>query len=192
MRSAIVMLMVGVNLYLLIGNGQSIQAAPFPDRGVAQTAAESTRDSLLYAAREIMQQVRYCTLITVGNDGYPHARIMDAFAPDSNFVVWLATNPRSRKVAEIKSNPNINLFYWEESGGSYVSLTGRAKLIDDPEKKKRHWKAEWEQFYPDREKGLLLIKVIPAQLEVVSYRHGIVSKSEDWRVPSFDFHTGMR
>src|SRR5215472_4849456 len=68
-----------------------------------------SREKLISTAREVMKTARYCALITTGDQGRTNARTMDAFAPDENMIVWLATNPLSRKVAEIRRRPRVTL-----------------------------------------------------------------------------------
>ena len=54
---------------------------------------------------EIMSAAGTCTLITLDQEGRPRARVMDAFLPEDDFTVWFGTNPKSRKVAQIKNDP---------------------------------------------------------------------------------------
>jgi general stress protein 26 len=68
-----------------------------------------------------------------------------------------------------------------------VTLHGVARVVNDPQEKLRHWKDDWKNFYPDREKGYVLIEVRPLQLEVVNTKTGIVSKSAQWDPPSVTF-----
>src|SRR3954463_15385609 len=120
-----------------------------------------SRDQLIAAAREIMTTTRYCALITAAGRGRTNARTMDAFAPDEDLIVWFGTNPLSRKVAEIRRNPRVTLYYFDRENQAYVTLHGLARLVSDPQEKLRHWKDEWKDFYPDRIKGYLLIEVRP-------------------------------
>ena len=90
-----------------------------------------SRDALISAAREIMTTTRYCALITTGRNGRAHARTMDAFAPEADMTVWLATNPRSRKVAEIRRNPKVTLYYFDRESAAYVTIYGTARLVTD-------------------------------------------------------------
>ncbi|MEJ2617898.1 MAG: pyridoxamine 5'-phosphate oxidase family protein, partial [Ignavibacteriaceae bacterium] len=105
------------------------------------------RDSLISAAREYMRAARFCSLVTIDSTGNPHVRTMDPFEPDENMVIWLGTNRNSRKVREILNNPKVNLFYTQNKGFGYVSITGIAKLVDDKAKKSVLWKDEWKNFY---------------------------------------------
>jgi len=151
-----------------------------------------SREQLITAAREIMTTTRYCALITIDARGRASARTMDAFAPDDNMVVWFGTNPSSRKVAEIRRHPGVTLYYFDRENLAYVTLHGIARLIDDPQEKLRHWKDDWKDFYPDRNKGYLLIEVQPLKLEVVNTKTGIVGKSRAWDPPSVTFAAPKR
>ena len=152
-----------------------------------QPARQWSRDELIAAARETMTSTRYCGLITIERAGRIHARTMDAFAPESDMTVWLATNPRSRKVAEIHRNPRVTLYYFDRESQAYVTLYGIARLINDKAEKSKRWKEDWKTFYPDRAKDYLLIKVTPERIEIVNVKKGIVSQSPTWEPPSVSF-----
>ena len=139
------------------------------------------------AAREIMNTAHYCALITTDAKGNVQARTMDAFAPDEKMIIWLATNPRSRKVAEMRRSPRVTLYYFDRENQAYVTIHGTARLVNDAAEKARYWKQEWSAFYPDRNRDYLLIKVVPARLEVVDTKKGIVGDSKRWRPPTVLF-----
>jgi len=132
---------------------------------------EISRDSLLTVAHIIIDSAPSRTLVTVDEYGKPQARIMSAFPPEENMVIWLGTSTNSRKVKQIKNNPNVMVFYSDPEGGSYVSVAGQARLVDDPEKKAHYWKEGWTRFYPDPEKDYILIEVTPERLEVCSFKY---------------------
>ena len=154
---------------------------------VGQSQQRWSREELIAAAREIMEASRYCALITVGSNGKTHARTMDAFPPDENMMVWFGTNPRSRKVAEIRRNHRVVLHYFDRESAAYVTISGTARLVNDPKEKARWWKEEWKAFYPDRAKDFLLIAVIPNELEIVSEKKGILGDSIRWTTPKVRF-----
>jgi len=146
-----------------------------------------SREALIASAREIMEAARYCALITVDSKGRTHARTMDPFAPDENMQVWFGTNSRSRKVAEIRRHSRVVLYYFDREGPAYVTIRGTARLVNDPREKTRRWKDEWKAFYPDRDKGYLLIAVTPNELEIVSEKKGIIGDSIKWTPPKIRF-----
>jgi general stress protein 26 len=146
-----------------------------------------TRAKLIEFAREVMDTARYCALITIDEAGLPRARVMDPFPPEDDMAVWLGTNPKSRKVDQIRKNPHVMLYYFETKGLSYVTIAGTAQLVDDPEEKSRRWKEGWEALYPNRGNAYLLIEVTPQRLEVFSPVHGINGDPGTWTPPSVEF-----
>ncbi len=96
---------------------------------------------------------------------------MYVFPPEENMVIWLGTSTESRKVKQIKNNPNVMVFYYDTKGRSYVSLAGKARLVNDPEKKARYWKKSWTRYCPDPDKDYILIEVTPERLEICSYKY---------------------
>ena len=154
--------------------------------GQATTGATS-REQLLTTAREIMATARYAALITTGANGRINARTMDPFPPTAEMVIWFGTNPRSRKVRELRRNPRVTIYYVDPLAQAYVSIQGTARLINDRAEKARHWKDEWKAFYPDREKGYLLIAVKPERLEVINVKTGLTGDPITWDPPTVIF-----
>jgi len=153
----------------------------------AQQPQRLSREQLIAEAREIMTTARYCALITVDASGRAQARTMDAFAPDDQMTVWFGTNPRSRKVAEIRRRPRVTLYYFDRENQAYVTIHGIARLVNDANEKARRFKDDWKAFYPDRDKDYLLIEVRPVTLEVVNTKKGIVGDPKTWRPPTVNF-----
>jgi len=156
---------------------------------VADTVAAQTpsRAELLGIAREVVEGAAFVSLATLDEEGFPAVRAMDPLPPDENWVVWLATNPGSRKVEQLRARPRVALHYLAEDVPAYVTLIGQARLVDDPELKARHWKDSWTPFYPDRDPSVLLIEVTPVRLEVVSEAHGAPGDPETWRAHVVEF-----
>jgi general stress protein 26 len=167
---------------LLLGLTWAFQPAHAP-------ATVPAREVVISAAREMMTKARYCALITLGKDGHPQAREIDAFAPEPDMTVWIATNPVTRKVTEITRDARVTLYYASEGGAGYVTILGRAQIVDDPAEKAKRWKDDWAAFYKDRNRGpdYLLIRVRPVRLEIVSYTHKLTNDPTTWRPISIDF-----
>jgi general stress protein 26 len=149
---------------------------------------DSTRLARLQAAREIMIGAGNCALITLDKRGTPQVRTMDPFEPETDFTVWLATNPNSRKVQQIKRNTTVTLYYADKNENGYVTLHGKAILVNDQKEKDTRWKEEWKAFYPNRSDQYLLIKVVPDYLEVINYKHSITGDSKTWQPVRVDFN----
>ena len=155
-----------------------------------QQPQRPSKDALIGAAREIIATARYCALITVDSKGRVHARTMDPFPPDGNLVIWLGTNPKSRKVAEIRRHHRVTLYYFDRESPAYVTINGFARLVNNRAEKARRWKDEWKAFYPDREKGYLLIAVTPQEMEIVNEKKGILGDAVRWTPPIVRFSVG--
>jgi general stress protein 26 len=159
--------------------------------GGAQPAkpAAPSRAELLEAAREVMQKAKYCTLVTLGENGHPQARILDPFAAEDDFTVWLGTHAATRKVKEIARDPRVTLMYFDAAGPAYVTLIGRAAIVTDKAEKARRWKPEWAAFYENGPTGneYTLIRVQPTRLEIVSYPHGYLGDAATWRPAAVEF-----
>jgi general stress protein 26 len=152
----------------------SVQAQPSPRH------ADTT---LLRTARRIMHDAEYAAFITLDARGQPQARTVQPVEPDSAMTVWFATNPHTRKVAQLKRDPRATLHYFDRASLAYVTLLGRARVVTDPTEKAAHWQAAWSKFYPDRDTSVALVEVTPERLEVVDIKHGIEGDKGTWLPP---------
>jgi len=148
-----------------------------------ESTTEYSKDFLLQEAKEIMTNSGTCTLITLDTEGIPRARVMDPFSPEEDLSVWFGTNSKSRKVDQIKNNPRVSLYYFDCNTTDYVLIHGMAKLVNDQNEKEKRWKDEWNDFYPNRTEGYLLIEVSPIWMEILSTSRGIYGDSISWEPP---------
>lgn len=148
---------------------------------------DSLNNKLIIAAREIMTSAKTCALITLDHEGSPRVRTMDPFLPESDFTVWFGTNPKSRKVDQIKKDPRVTLYYLQSDGSGYVMIHGTAQIVNNQKEKEKRWKVEWESFYPNKSEDFMLIKVSPEWMEVISYAHGVVGDPITWETPRVIF-----
>ena len=162
-----------------------------PSLAGAQTtpAAPHSRADILAAATDIVHKARYCTLVTLGEDGHPQARIVDPLGPDAAFTTWIATNPLTRKVAQIRRDARVTLLCFDAATSSYVTVLGRGAIITDAAEKARRWKEEWTPFYASGANGndVMLIRVTPIRLEIVSVERGFAGDPKTWRPLTIDF-----
>ena len=172
---------------VLMVPGFALAQSPATPGRMAQGGPD--RATVLKVAREVMQQARYCDMVTIGEDGQPQARVIDAFPPEADMTIWIATNPLSRKVAQIRKDPRVTLLYFSPSAMAYVTVIGRAALVTNPAEKAKRWKEDWAAFYKDRNHGedYVLIRVTPVRLEIVSYGHGLLNDPASWRPLAVEF-----
>jgi general stress protein 26 len=145
------------------------------------------KDTLIKAGREIMNANPYCALVTVDSKGQPQVRTMNPFPLGDEMLIWFATSRKSRKVAEIKNNPKVSVYYADHNHAKgYVTITGKAVIIDDKELLKKMKRDYWESI-PDWENIFVLIKIIPVKMDVINYQRGINGADETSRSPSVEF-----
>ena len=106
-------------------------------------------------------------------DGQPKVRVVHpAFEGEK---VWIATGRDSAKAKQIAADPRVELFYQVGTEFTHLTVTGDARLVDDPGEKERIWNSkifdyDLSQFWPSgpssKEFGLLL--VTPSRVELTS------------------------
>ncbi len=146
-------------------------------------ASPPTRDAILSAARTVIGQARYATLVTLDGSGHPQARVVDPFVPDGDFTIWIGTHRATRKLAQIAANPKVTLLYFDQPRQHYVTVIGHATIVRVPAEKARRFKAEWKAFYKNGSVGddYVLVKITAARLEVVAESLGMTNDPNTWR-----------
>lgn len=63
--------------------------------------------------------------------------------------LWFVTARASEKLIEIGDDPNVNLAYYKDRTREWVSVSGRARLIDDREKVRELYQPDWRAWFGD-------------------------------------------
>ena len=141
----------------------------------------------MVAAKEIINATHYCALITIDSTGQPQVRTMNPFPVNDELITWFATSRTSRKVAELKKNPKVCVYYADHvNAKGYVSITGTAEVIDDKalliKMKREYWNGipNWQDIF-------VLIKVVPKSMDVINYKHGLNNNPQTFKAPSISF-----
>ncbi len=137
-------------------------------------------------AREAGAKATWAYLATAVGD-QPKVRVVHP-AIEGNRV-WIATGRTSAKAKQIARNPKVELFYQIGADMVHLTITGRARFIEDPAEKKRVWDGkvfdyDLAQFFPQgpaaAEFGLMLIE--PSRAELTSLPEMMQGKKpEVWR-----------
>jgi general stress protein 26 len=101
-------------------------------------------------------------LTTIAPDGSLRSRPMAALeSPCENGEVWFFTADDSPKTAEIAAEHEVNLSYSEPDKGRYVSLSGVAAILRDPERARRAWNPSAQAWFPSgpEDPRLVLLRV---------------------------------
>lgn len=100
---------------------------------------------------ELLDDHRICMFTTTGSDGTLRSIPMARQEVDAGQELWFITARDTEHVRDVKSNPNVLLSF--SSDDSWVSLTGRAEVVDDLDKLKELWNTFAEAWLPEGPEG---------------------------------------
>jgi len=131
--------------------------------------------AIVDATLAIMRGTPFCFLITLDPAGLPQARLMEPFPPEPDLTVWMGTNPKTRKVQAIRRDARVTLAYPSPNSDGYLTLTGHARLVEDPAAKSIRWKPSWKDFYENDAMGsdYVLIEFTAERIEVISVTYNL-------------------
>lgn len=143
-----------------------LAAASFPIGGSGSgyvsdmtESAQTTHDQHLSKLVELTQDSRFCMLTTVDTDGTLISRPMTRQDVDLGLELWFIATRDSRKVAQLRANPSASVTVSTDT--SWVSLAGRAEVVDDLDKLKELWSTFAEAWLPEgpEDPNAILVKV---------------------------------
>lgn len=122
-----------------------------------------------------MTAVPYVVVATHAG-GDVRARQVQLLAVGDDLGVTFATSPRSRKVADIVRAGRATVVAEVLDRLAYVSLTGAAVMIDDPDELRRHWVDELAPIFPGGPDGddYTLVNVRTDRVELMDFTADIV------------------
>ena len=90
---------------------------------------------------------------------------------DASGAIWLMISRSGRTALHVHANlpaDTVNLAFSDEGNSTYVSVTARAKLSDDPQRKQELWSTMARPWFPDGadDTDLTLLCLEPTQAEI--------------------------
>src|SRR5205085_12341216 len=82
---------------------------------------------------DLIKDAHSALLVTVGPDGRLDSRPMGCVQTDFEGTIWFLTFADSSKVNEILKDNHVLVSYANAAKYEYVSLSGTARLVTDPE-----------------------------------------------------------
>jgi general stress protein 26 len=114
-------------------------------------------------------------LMTRSADGRFTSRPMSTQEYEGGETLWLATDATSRKAAEIRHDPNVNLAFYNDDTCEWVSVCGLARLVRDTRRVAHLYAPSWKLWLPtldatrSGEPDDPRITLIEVQIEQVNY-----------------------
>ena len=121
-------------------------------------------------ARELaskLKDIKIAMLTTLTSEGKSHSRPMYTFELKDDGIIWLFISKESRKLEEIKANPNILLNYSNPQSNIYVAVNGKAEISENTAKIEELWSDRFKGWFPygQEDPHLCLLKIDPQEAE---------------------------
>lgn len=97
---------------------------------------------------ELIARIDIAMLVSVAPDGSLVSRPLATLKADGDGRLWFFTSAASGKVDDIERQPQVNLAYADPGANTYVSVTGRARVIHDRERAAELWFPQARAFFP--------------------------------------------
>ena len=114
-------------------------------------AKELTGSEGLKKIGDLISEIRFAMLTTIGQDGSFDSRPMATQKKEFDGTLWFLTAQDSRKVEEIASDAHVGLMYADPDKQSYVTVKGRANVSKDKAKIRELWNPMYKAWFPGGE-----------------------------------------
>jgi general stress protein 26 len=115
---------------------------------------KSTRPTDNAAERErlwaLIKDIRFAMFTTRHHNGHLHSRPMTTqnSAVEEDSSLWFFMSHSGEPVADLVTDPVVNVVYADPGADSYVSVSGIAAVIEDAAKKRQLWSKLTEAWFP--------------------------------------------
>ena len=110
---------------------------------------ELSHDEKLAKIRDLIKGIDIGMLTTLNENGTFHSRPMSVNGEvEFNGDLWFFTYGDSPKVHAIEHNARVNIAFSDPKKQTYVSLSGRAQLVQDKAKIEELWQAPLAAWFP--------------------------------------------
>ena len=140
-----------------------------------------TREEL----KRLLGEFRTAILVTHQDDGLPRARPMAIARCEGDGSVWFTSSEKTPKIDEIARDANVAVICHRSRDEAWISLSGRAELVEDRAKIKELWHPSMKAWFagPD-DPSIMLIRVTPVHAEYYE-------PSKPFLVRAFEFAKGL-
>lgn len=126
----------------------------------------TTTPETLEVLRGILKNAKVAMLVTNSSDGRLVARPMQLQETEFDGDLLFLTRKDTDKYEEIRTNDNVNVVI---ANKSYASISGKAEIIDDLEKKKEFWSPAYSTMFDLEDYTDPRVTLIKVQSETAEY-----------------------
>ncbi|MDI1258314.1 pyridoxamine 5'-phosphate oxidase family protein [Aquabacterium sp.] len=118
---------------------------------------------------KLIRDIRFGMLTTQTESGdlCSHPLTTQNRQEDEDSVLWFFISARSDTVRDVLARHKVNVAYASPEDDRYVSISGRARLVNDPAKKQALWSTMSQAWFPggvdDPDLALLAVDIHQAE-----------------------------
>lgn len=145
----------------------------------------------------LIKKTKICMMTTLDDEGRLHSRPMAVQQMEFDGDLWFFTGKGTAKAHEIERDSHVNVSFINDDAHEYVSVSGRARLVQDREKAKELWNPFYTTWFPKGldDPDLTLMKLDIEQAEywdspngAVVYLIGVVKAMATGKRPDIGEH----
>ena len=106
-------------------------------------------DDKLHKLYDLIEHIETAMFTTRRTDGRLVSRPMATQKRADGADLWFVTARDSEKLDEIRDDPHVNLAYFSSRSKEWVSISGRARVVDDRKKIKELYGPDWRAWFGD-------------------------------------------
>jgi general stress protein 26 len=100
---------------------------------------------------KLIKDMRFGMFTTRHENGHLHSRPMTTQnrRDDTDDSLWFFMSRSSEPFADLQREPQVNVGYADPGSDSYVSVSGVAEPVEDPQQRKALWSTVNEAWFPN-------------------------------------------
>ena len=106
-------------------------------------------DEKLHKLHELIADIETAMFTTRRADGWLVSRPMATQKRAEGADLWFVTWRGSEKLEEIRNDPHVNLAYFKDRTKEWVSVSGRARVVEDRAKIAELYAPDWRAWFGD-------------------------------------------
>lgn len=98
---------------------------------------------------ELIDDIETAMFTTRRDDGRLVSRPMATQKRAEGADLWFVTSRETEKLDEVRFDPHVNLSYYKDRTREWVSVSGRARVVDDRAKIRELYQPDWRAWFGD-------------------------------------------
>ena len=117
--------------------------------------------------QSLVKDIKMAMLTTIAPDGSLRSRPMATLSTEFDGDLWFFTSDDSPKVDEIVDDQHVGLAYASFDKQEYVSVSGTAGIVRDPDRARQLWTPAAKAWFPEgpEDPHLVLLRVRVTSIE---------------------------